>query len=78
MNGQDLAGFTPLMWAAGRDSADGVKMLLDCEARRVDAVCDHAGDATHYDRITVHSTNSFKPQNCHSASQIFVLRVAQG
>eukprot|EP00913_Durusdinium_trenchii_P015816 g14864.t1 len=32
VNGQDLAGFTPLMWAAGRDSADGVKMLLDCEA----------------------------------------------
>eukprot|EP00438_Fugacium_kawagutii_P007980 Skav221225 [mRNA] locus=scaffold2467:316786:324747:+ [translate_table: standard] len=31
-NSQDLAGFTPLMWAAGRDSADGVKMLLDCEA----------------------------------------------
>ena len=32
VNAQDLAGFTPLMWAAGRDSADGVKMLLDCEA----------------------------------------------
>mmetsp|Transcript_1534 Transcript_1534/g.1647 ORF Transcript_1534/g.1647 Transcript_1534/m.1647 type:complete len:424 (-) Transcript_1534:98-1369(-) len=32
VNSQDLAGFTPLMWAAGRDSADGVKMLLDCEA----------------------------------------------
>ena len=31
-NAQDLAGFTPLMWASGRDSADGVKMLLDCEA----------------------------------------------
>ena len=31
-NAQDLAGFSPLMWAAGRDSADGVKMLLDCEA----------------------------------------------
>lgn len=30
-NAQDLAGFSPLMWAAGRDSADGVKMLLDCE-----------------------------------------------
>mmetsp|Transcript_58257 Transcript_58257/g.127394 ORF Transcript_58257/g.127394 Transcript_58257/m.127394 type:complete len:427 (+) Transcript_58257:63-1343(+) len=32
VNAQDLAGFTPLMWASGRDSADGVKMLLDCEA----------------------------------------------
>ena len=32
VNAQDLAGFSPLMWAAGRDSADGVKMLLDCEA----------------------------------------------
>jgi len=32
INAQDLAGFTPLMWAAGRDSTDCVKMLLDCEA----------------------------------------------
>ena len=31
INAQDLAGFTPLMWAAGRDSTDCVKMLLDCE-----------------------------------------------
>ena len=31
VNAQDLAGFTPLMWAAGRDGADCVKMLLDCE-----------------------------------------------
>mmetsp|Transcript_66765 Transcript_66765/g.157232 ORF Transcript_66765/g.157232 Transcript_66765/m.157232 type:complete len:434 (+) Transcript_66765:57-1358(+) len=32
VNAQDLAGFTPLMWSAGRDSTDCVKMLLDCEA----------------------------------------------
>ena len=31
VNAQDLAGFTALMWAAGRDGADCVKMLLDCE-----------------------------------------------
>merc|ERR1712060_384278 len=32
VNVQDLAGFTPLMWAAGRNSAESVKMLLDYEA----------------------------------------------
>lgn len=32
VNCQDLAGFSPLMWAAGRDGAETVKMLLDYEA----------------------------------------------
>merc|ERR1712194_84634 len=32
LNAQDLAGFTPLMWAAGRNAAESVKMLLDYEA----------------------------------------------
>eukprot|EP00811_Abedinium_folium_P025849 NODE_3726_length_1995_cov_8.985011.p1 GENE.NODE_3726_length_1995_cov_8.985011~~NODE_3726_length_1995_cov_8.985011.p1 ORF type:complete len:411 (-),score=153.80 NODE_3726_length_1995_cov_8.985011:694-1926(-) len=32
VNQRDLAGFTPLMWAAGRDGAGAVKMLLDKEA----------------------------------------------
>lgn len=32
VNQQDLAGFTPLMWAAGRNGAETVKMLLDYEA----------------------------------------------
>jgi len=32
VNTQDLAGFTPLMWAAGRNGAESVKMLLDYEA----------------------------------------------
>merc|ERR1712066_1064794 len=32
VNSQDLAGFSPLMWAAGRNSAESVKMLLDYEA----------------------------------------------
>jgi len=32
VNAQDLAGFTPLMWAAGRNGAESVKMLLDYEA----------------------------------------------
>merc|ERR1711988_1621223 len=32
VNAQDLAGFTPLMWAAGRNAAESVKMLLDYEA----------------------------------------------
>jgi len=32
VNMQDLAGFTPLMWAAGRNGAESVKMLLDYEA----------------------------------------------
>merc|ERR1712066_4563 len=31
-NRQDLAGFTPLMWAAGRNGTESVKMLLDYEA----------------------------------------------
>merc|ERR1711920_872229 len=32
VNAQDLAGFTPLMWASGRSSVESVKMLLDYEA----------------------------------------------
>mmetsp|Transcript_5810 Transcript_5810/g.16846 ORF Transcript_5810/g.16846 Transcript_5810/m.16846 type:complete len:252 (+) Transcript_5810:67-822(+) len=32
VNMQDLAGFSPLMWAAGRNGAESVKMLLDYEA----------------------------------------------
>jgi len=32
VNAQDLAGFTPLMWAAGRNATESVKMLLDYEA----------------------------------------------
>merc|ERR1712060_660072 len=32
VNQQDLAGFTSLMWAAGRNSSESVKMLLDYEA----------------------------------------------
>lgn len=32
VDAQDLAGFTPLMWAAGRNAAESVKMLLDYEA----------------------------------------------
>merc|ERR1719382_1107485 len=32
VNQQDLAGFTPLMWAAGRGGTSTVKMLLDYEA----------------------------------------------
>merc|ERR1712084_205780 len=32
VNSQDLAGFTALMWAAGRNGTETVKMLLDYEA----------------------------------------------
>merc|ERR1711920_325431 len=32
VNAKDLAGFTPLMWAAGRNGTESVKMLLDYEA----------------------------------------------
>lgn len=32
VNAQDLAGFTPLMWAAGRNGTESVKMMLDYEA----------------------------------------------
>merc|ERR1712176_1299531 len=32
VNAQDLAGFTPLMWAAGRNASETLKMLLDYEA----------------------------------------------
>merc|ERR1712066_290682 len=32
VNRQDLAGFPPLMWAAGRNGTESVKMLLDYEA----------------------------------------------
>merc|ERR1712039_475251 len=32
VNAKDLAGFTPLMWAAGRNGTETVKMLLDYEA----------------------------------------------
>merc|ERR1719387_2263448 len=32
VNAKDLAGFTPLIWAAGRGGEQSVKMLLDYEA----------------------------------------------